>query len=456
MPYDGEFASHKPLTRIAGHPRVQAVLSRCKRRDPSGAPLGPAIAAAPVRASGWLPDWVIALDGSLHQTQIENGFPGAEVCYLTVAAVMLDVEKMRRLDLDRPVHPKEFRSTQHTGSLDCVLPGCNIVFADEDSALTSFRRAFFEESAAVSSTEDGESLLETYEALLTHKPAAAAGSTQVQRCPYEDCDDGSGQPHVYQARPGCSSCACSKERAWWSTDATRIHQAMNQLGPSGEMFGETMFVWERIYVINILRAMLAKGYASSFARVAIVLDGPLAVHGHAAWMSKAIMTELRRINAVIRAATGKDLLLVGVEKTGAFVEHFDLLDVDPKTGGQVFEPQSALLLSNDYIRTNIRPGIKPWGIDEYFGRKFFYKTRSGARVVATLPILSPEQEDRDNVAPSQYPRLTDAMSLMDSVVSSRFPNSLSPLVAAHAEAAIPLNMGKKVLEQLAKELMGGR
>jgi hypothetical protein len=52
----------------------------------------------------------------------------------------------------------------------------------------------------------------------------------------------------------------------------------------------------------------------------------------------------------------------------------------------------------------------------------------------------------------QFPRLADAMHLLDDLVSSRFPNSLQPIVAAHAEASIPLNMGKRVLEQLAREL----
>ena len=98
---------------------------------------------------------------------------------------------------------------------------------------------------------------------------------------------------------------------------------------------------------------------------------------------------------------------------------------------------------------------KPHGIDTYFGRKVFYKTKSGARIVATLPILTPEARNRDDIRPERYPRLADAMSLLDSLVSSRYPNALAPLVAAHAEAAIPLNLGRKVLEQLAKELLAG-
>ena len=74
-------------------------------------------------------------------------------------------------------------------------------------------------------------------------------------------------------------------------------------------------------------------------------------------------------------------------------------------------------------------------------------------LVATLPFLSEEHKDLTMADPSQFPRLSDAVGLLDQLVSSRFPNALVPLVSANAEAAIPLRLGNKVLEKLAKELM---
>ena len=44
------------------------------------------------------------------------------------------------------------------------------------------------------------------------------------------------------------------------------------------------------------------------------------------------------------------------------------------------------------------------------------------------------------------------MSLLDQLVSNRYPNSISPLVSAHAEAAIPLNLGTRLFEDIAKEI----
>lgn len=44
------------------------------------------------------------------------------------------------------------------------------------------------------------------------------------------------------------------------------------------------------------------------------------------------------------------------------------------------------------------------------------------------------------------------MSLLDQLVSNRYPNSISPLISAHAEAAIPLNLGKRIFEDIAREI----
>jgi hypothetical protein len=145
-----------------------------------------------------------------------------------------------------------------------------------------------------------------------------------------------------------------------------------------------------------------------------------------------------------------------VEKGGLFAEHFALIDQDGTSGTGRFPHRIAGLITDEYIKRNIifSGSPKPYGQDTYFGRKFFYKTASGARVVALLPYLSEDHRDVTRAEPSQYPRLADAMNLLDHLVSSRYANALTPLIAAHAEAAIPLNLGKKVLEDLARKLMG--
>jgi hypothetical protein len=171
-------------------------------------------------------------------------------------------------------------------------------------------------------------------------------------------------------------------------------------------------------------------------------------------MSAAISTELKRLNAIVRAETKRDLLILGIEKSGEFVNHFDELDKG-EDGQAVFAPRTYLLPTDRYIKERIIFSTSPkrYGMDTYFGRKFLYKTLSGARIVANIPFLDNSQDtlETDNIA--LYPEFSAVCALLDKLASSRFPNSISPLISAHAQAAIPLHLGTKVLQQLAKALM---
>lgn len=70
---------------------------------------------------------------------------------------------------------------------------------------------------------------------------------------------------------------------------------------------------------------------------------------------------------------------------------------------------------------------------------------SAALDVETTPMI------KKTAKPSQFPRLADTLDLLDLLVSMRYPNAVIPLIAAHAEAAIPLQMGEKVLDKLTRE-----
>ncbi len=184
--------------------------------------------------------------------------------------------------------------------------------------------------------------------------------------------------------------------------------------------------------------------------------GPyLLFFGHPAGLLLPIKKELRRINAKAKIFTdGIDMLIIGVEKTGFFVNHFERIDQNKSGPAGAFLPQSVALIPDEYIKKNIifSDSKKIYGDATYFGRKFFYKTKSGARIVASIPMLEDAHEDAHRATPDQYPRLADALTLFDQLASSRFPNALSPLISANAEAAIPMNLGSRVLEEMAKRL----
>jgi NurA domain len=450
MPYPGEFAHHRSVLRLASTPLVQDLKQRCKVRLPETAESGgsslPPCAA--IERTLWLPEWIVAIDGSHLEIPLRNGFPGAEVSYLSIASVMLNVNRMRILDARRPVDPHEFNKLERVDAIDCALPGCNVVIDDDLNAQQSFRTQLQHILEHTRMVEGGENLLQTYEALLGHKPV-----TRDQACPYDDCG---ARPPIYKRSSGQYSCDCLLNRPLFSSDALRIHEGMNPAGTNGAMYAEVSQVLEHVWLINILRTIEQQEWLSSLRRLAFVIDGPLAVFGHPAWLSEAIIRELRRLNGRAREVNNRDLLILGIEKSGPFFEHLQQLDIRSSGQRDCLPRSTSMLLTDRYIKRNIifSDSNKPYGSQTYYGRKFFYKTRSGARIVGVLPFLRDGDDDLNRAEASQYPRLPDALNILDELVSARYPDAVVPLIAAHAEAAIPIQMGRRVLEQIAREMVG--
>ncbi len=447
MPYEGEFAGYQPLRRIVETDRVQNILRRCRVQEASQSVSGcGATPQALPPADQEMPNFIVAIDGSNAEVPVKNGYPGARVGYLTVASVLVNLAELDRLDEQRPIDPIAFRTTEEAATIDAALPGCNVVTRDHVAAKHSFREALFDTfNDVILDEEDRTPLSETYEALLALKP-----ESRNQACPYE----AEGCREHVRTSPGLSRCPCDKMRPLYSTDALRIHERFRDWGSNGEAYGEVMQVWERITLIHLLRCLERRQWLNRLPRLAFFVDGPLAVFGHPAWLSAAISTELKRLNALVRDQSGHDMLIVGIEKSGTFVAHFDEIDITERPGTELFEPRTFFLPSDQYIKSRIifSSSQKRYGQDTYFGRKVFYKTASGARIVANIPFLSAAQ---DTLAgePALYSQLGTILTLLDKLVSSRYPNALAPIVSANAHAAIPLHLGAKVLQQLAQALV---
>ncbi|HEY0055774.1 MAG TPA: DNA double-strand break repair nuclease NurA [Pedobacter sp.] len=453
MSFEGEFASYEPLRRMLDSAKVKALQERLKIRptDDEKEIDELIIHKDDLEPSQLQPDLVLAIDGSSLTAKAENGFPGAEFGYVTVASVLIDLKLVKELERNEFISPKKFRDTEKASTIESVFPGCNVILDSEKDAKASYRRALFEELRSNIIFSEGETLLDTFEHLFRIKRSTSEGS--LPKSPIEEFK------HEFMTYGyGEYICPHSNE-ALFSTDALRLHELMNPAGTNGEMFGQTMATLEKLLLIHLLRAFeikekKEKGWYATLRRVAFIMDGPLAVFSTSSWLTKAIDEELCRINEEQKKINGVDLLIIGIEKSGTFFNHF--LEIDTTKDGikDKFPPKSALLLTDNYIKKNIifSESNKPYGQDTYFGRKFFYKAASGQKIVPVVACFTDYQKDLKTASPNQFVRLADVMNLLDQLVSSRYPNSVSPLVSAHAEAAIPLNLGRRIFEDMAREI----
>lgn len=450
MSFEGEFASYEPLRRIIESQRINERLQELhvKEVSPSANSISHnnLVPKASLQQTDIQPDLVLAIDGSYQAAPVKNGFPCAECGYVTVASVLLDLAKAKELEKNEFIDPKRFRETEKSSSFEAVFPGCNIIVGNEPDAKSSLRKVLYEEMKNCHIFEDGETLLDTYEALLKIKMKRSSS-----RPPMSPID---GNEHEMTYGFGVYECP-QTHQPLYSTDALRLHELMNPSSTCGEMYGQIMSAIEKLWLIHILRSFEKNKWLATLRRVAFVIDGPLAVFSTASWLTNAIKEEIRRINDEQKKINGTDMMIIGLEKSGTFFNHFISIDTDSNGVPGNFPIQNAFLLTDDYIKKNIiySDSTKPFGQDTYFGRKFFYKAKSGQLLVPVDVCYTDYQFNLNTANPDQYSRLADVMELLDHMASSRYPNSVTPLISAHAEAAIPLHLGRRLFESIAEDII---
>ena len=392
------------------------------------------------RNPGWVPGQVIAIDGSTVSAPLTNGFPGADASLLKVSIVSIDLHALNDLDDDEIPDPLLFGNMEKTSTFDAVLPGANVVRKGlSGDSPSKFFRHCLHKLLQSKIDEDWESLGDTLNAI-------EGGRHDVSQvtCPIEGCRKKLARGE------GEYVCQCERQETIYEADSLRFIERFNETGSNGEPHGEVRHLIEVLALFNVLRYFAVQPGLHALRDTVFILDGPLAMFGHAAWLTKYILDELRRINDLC-LAEGFELALFGYEKSGQFVNHFEMLDFCEENGPRrAIKPQTAIGPSADYINTCItmRPKGKVHGQDTYFGRKVLYKTRSGDHAVVTIAILNDDGKDfrRNDVA--CYPRLADCLDVLDHLSTYLYHDGFVPLIRAHAHAAIPLHRGTSILRDL--------
>lgn len=369
---------------------------------------------------------------------------------MKVSVVRVDLSKLTALREDEIPSPRVFYEMETASTFDLVLPGANIIRGNvpDDTPKAFFREAAFEAFDA-RLDDNHETLLETVRAIVggPHRPKSPAA------CPVEGCEE--------RLEPGTGTyrCGCQRAATLYETDSFRFSERFSEVSSNGEAHGEVRHVLEVVSLLNMLRYFARDRASIGYLRDAIfILDGPLALFGHPAWLTPGVRKELRRINDLC-LAEGFQMAVFGYEKSGAFVDHFDRLDMCPERGPRGKHPNSTAFAPDAaYINRNIalRPAnAKPHGDATYFGRKVFYKTSSGGHAVITTAMVSESSEDFRRCDEECFPRLGDMLDVLDHLATHLYRDGFMPLVRAHAHAAIPLRRGSDIIRTLFQDVATG-
>ena len=448
MPYRGEFATGDSLWRLDENASVKAFRGAIRVRNGGGADgLPPTV--HPVRRQSDIRR-IVAVDGSTVTKAVQNGFPMAEAGLFNAAVIVIKVDELRRFNRDDIPSPSELRYLERVETMSAVLPGQNVVglVAEQDAPKKFFRQTVRHE-LNFKLDDDHESLLETFHAIA----ASAINHSATFQCPIEDCGQGPGGK--VQRRTVDALCDCDYKAQLYSTDSLRMHERFHDHGTCEQAFTAFRMVTEHLLMINIIRYFQQKLPSSCFDRTAFVMDGPLAIFGMPAWLKDHVQAEVGRIHNQLTKAGRPGLLLMGIEKTGQFTEHLEELDWHETAGQrQRLANGTALVPTTEYVYTHIAPNpnsTKAYGQAVHYGRKIMYKSNGGQHAVLMTPIVNHAGEEPNSTSTDAFPRLGDALDIIDDLYSHLYSDGFIPLIRANAHAAIPLRQGHRMLANLFKD-----
>jgi hypothetical protein len=474
MPYLGELAKNQGNQKLMSELAIQEIFKDVKIIRQDMAYLRLDNYTMPEEEQLKLKDsplkYIVVIDGSKYETSLPD-YPDITVGLVNVNQCIIDMEKLQNYLKNSFPLPQEYQKIKENIALSSVVPLKGLCNEDHRDEKDFFRFFVYQTLKTMTNPvvqwleqqgyeiKHQETLLETYKNLLNHLDKLPGF---IQTCPH--CKKAGRSINIKSFRENNNvfnyedtiRCRCDLEpQKIYITDLLQFHEQFNNEKSNESMTTQMMLVLERLTLLNLIRILKHNGLEKLFDEIAFIMDGSLAIYSHASWLSSAINAE------IIAIKDKHPLLIIGIEKTGNFVDHFKKMDnffTQPVLkNGMIF------FLNDSYIKEHIKiydnEGF--YGEKNYFGKKFFYKNTAGK--LFTVNIAFDSEADRavnynvrnevDKIKSTIG--LDKVLMLLDNFASHSYTNALSFISMANEGAALSSSyMGKRLLDNFIKSMFG--
>ncbi|MBK9944496.1 MAG: DNA double-strand break repair nuclease NurA [Kouleothrix sp.] len=389
-----EMASKTNHSAIIRHPLVQEFLKECRIPEAADADAVELQAqpVAPPSENGIR--IIIAIDGGYREVEVKKEYPSSSYTFFQFGGLLLETDDLQALHGQPFIDPEDMAKLRNMQRFPFVLPTKNIRYNNCNTLVDSVRWSVFN---FFTKSVDGEKpfiqalrwfLFQEYDASITSR------SWTLAHCPHCQARSVPITPAMGNVFP-CPECT----NTIYLTDVFRLHEVVdNELG-AGEILGYLQAVLEQMLLVHLIKTVweLKK---SMLSQILFVKDGPLAFFGQTANMHdrmRRLLNFLSNQPHPSGSGTTNYVNLAGVEKSGSFVEHAEVIRGSIPLG-------HALILDNDYIYRYITPGAgdenEAFGSTSYYGSKVIFKAEDGNIYVLTVPtprpLLHPTAQDFSN------------------------------------------------------------
>lgn len=376
---------------------------------------------------------VIAVDGGMTETSVRKEFPSASVAFLTFGPLMLDLKDLQALDGQPFIGPEDMATLKTLQRYSLVLPAKAVRAPGSVSFVSGVRRTIH-----IFMADKHPDLVRALQWLLFREwlPDIDRESWSVPVCPA--CGVAGKETSFRSGGPIVNNCgSCGAEI--YVTDALRLYERIDEEQGAGGIMAYLLTTLEQLVIVHVIRAVM-KLKPAALREVLLVRDGPLAFFGVVAPLRKPMLELMAYLSD--KDSGRPSICLVGLEKSGSFVEHATLI-------AEQLKPNHYLVLDNDYIYKYIQPGDptgQAFGFNTYYGAKVIFKSSRGDVYVATLPtrkhLPAPKLFDLFNAA--------EVLTVVGDLRCSMYDNALLPVVLANRLVSLADVPSSEILARFAR------
>ena len=302
---------------------------------------------------------VIAIDGGYSEVPVRREYPSSTITFFTFGPLLFALQDLRDLAQQPFIAPEDLGKLKRIQRFSLALPTKNLSI--HGLSLVDSIRLTLQEFVEHRAHEADEPLASALRWLLFAKWSSTSSSWSLPSCPNNDCDATDvplSDNDTYRSQ--CSSCG----GPLYLIDAFRLHERVDEEQGASGILGYVMTGLEQVVFAYVVKALLSAS-AGVLGQCLIIKDGPLAFFGTTAPLSRR-MQELVSYLVTRQQGGGSAFNFVGLEKSGAFVEHASQIE-------DMMGLHTVLPLSTDYTYRYIVPGqgdnSRPYAWNTYWGGK---------------------------------------------------------------------------------------
>lgn len=375
---------------------------------------------------------IITVDGGYTNVFVKEDFPSSTIAFFQFGALFFKHQDLLNLKEKPFIDPEDFSKLQNIQRIKLVVPTKGIALDGEIDFLSSVRRTIYE---FFISQPEKNGFMDALKWLIFEEYKTTNGRDvwHLATCPHCSAGVDIQRKDVQNYTITCPHC----NEKIYLTDILRLHEAIdNELGAGG-ILGYLTTSIEQIIIVYLIKQML-NIKPSLLKQTLFVKDGPLAFFGQTANLHKPmreLMTYLNQHHAIY---------LVGLEKSGSFVEH-------AVQASKKVLPKQMLLLGNSYIYKYIIPGNgrdnEPYASSSYYGHKLIFKSEHNNVYVATIPNTQAMVEPQI----SDYININEILYNITALKCDLYYNSLVPVVMANKLVSLADHPSSDLLKAFAQE-----